>query len=313
MSSSQSKVTRWVIKTLIAPILNAETPITIQRKQLDRLTGLVPLPKGVNSRSFNIRDIPALWIDVNAKNQRVIFFLHGGAYNIGSIESHKEFAARLGLAADANVLLIDYRLAPEHPFPAGLNDALAAYQWLRIQGYGGDNIAIAGDSAGGGLALSTAMKLRDESSELPACLCLMSPWTDLTMSGASIKSNATTEIMLNALWMRQLAHNYAGPDGLANPLASPHYGNYKGLPPIMTHVAEAELLLSDARRMTQKAKQAGVDAHLEEFRNVWHIWHTHAGVMPESKQAMKKMGDFIQQKTHPEVSNEPQHINSLTK
>ncbi|UZE95278.1 alpha/beta hydrolase [Alkalimarinus alittae] len=297
MSSSQSKVTRWVVKKLIAPILNADTPIVTQRKRLDRLAGAVPLPRRVKSRALKIRDIPALWIDVNAKNQRVILFLHGGAYNIGSIESHKEYAARLGLASDANVLLIDYRLAPEHPFPAGLEDALAAYQWLLVQGYSGRNIAIAGDSAGGGLALSTAMSVRDKAVELPACLCLMSPWTDLTMSGESIKRNAHSEIMLNALWMRQLAHNYAGPDGLANPLASPHFGEYKGLPPIMTHVAESELLLSDARRMTQKAKQAGVSADLEAFRNVWHIWHTHAGFMPESKHALKKMGAFIKSNT----------------
>ncbi len=294
MPSPQSHITRWMIKNLIAPILNADTPIVDQRKRLDKLAGLPPLPRKVKTRSLKIRDIPALWIDVNAKNHRVILFLHGGAFNIGSIESHKEYAARLGLAAEANVLLIDYRLAPEHPFPAGLNDAVSAYNWLLMQGYSGKNIVIAGDSAGGGLALSAAMMLRDDGSPLPACLCLMSPWTDLTMSGGGVKDNAPTDIMLNPLWMRQMAHNYAGPDGLANPLASPHFGDYSGLPPIITHAADDEILLSDARRMTQNATQAGVDATLEEYRGVWHIWHTHAGFMPESKQAMKKMGSFIQ-------------------
>lgn len=302
MSSPQSHVTRWMVKNLIAPILNAETPIVTQRQRLDKLAGLVPLPRGVKTRPLMIRDIPALWIDVNAKNHRVILFLHGGAFNIGSIESHKEYAARLGQAADANVLLIEYRLAPEHPFPAGLDDAVAAYHWLLVQGYSCKNIAIAGDSAGGGLALSTSMRLRDEGSPLPACLCLMSPWTDLTMSGDSVKDNATTDIMLNPLWTRQLAHNYAGPDGLANPLASPHFGDYKGLPPMITHAADDEILLSDARRMTQKAVQAGVDATLEEYRGVWHIWHTHAGFMPESKKALNKMGEFIQRHTDVESS-----------
>lgn len=297
MPSPQSRITRWMVKNLIAPILNAETPVVIQRKRLDKVAGLVPLPRGVKTRSLKIRGIPALWLDVNAKNHRVILFLHGGAFNIGSIESHKEYAARLGQAADANVLLIDYRLAPEHPFPAGLDDAVAAYQWLGIQGYDSRNIAIAGDSAGGGLALSTAMRLRDSGSSLPACLCLMSPWTDLTMSGDSVKENATTDIMLNALWTRELANKYAGPDGLANPLASPHFGNYKDLPPIITHAADDEILLSDARRLTQKALEAGVDATLEEFCGVWHIWHTHAGLMPESKRAMNKIGAFIQRHT----------------
>lgn len=297
MTSLQSRATRWMVKNLVAPILNADTPITIQRRRLDKLVGLIPLPRGVKTRTLKIRGIPALWIDVNARNQRVILFLHGGAFNIGSIESHKEYAARLGQVAAANVLLIDYRLAPEHPFPAALDDAVAAYQWLGVQGYKPTNITIAGDSAGGGLALSTAMRLRDSDHPMPACLCLMSPWTDLTMSGDSVKDNAKTDIMLNPLWTRQLAHNYAGPDGLANPLASPHFGDYNGLPPIITHAADDEILLSDARRMTQNAIQAGVDATLEEFSGVWHIWHTHGGFMPESKQAMKKMGDFIQRHT----------------
>ncbi|MFD2229588.1 alpha/beta hydrolase [Alkalimarinus sediminis] len=297
MPSPQSRATRWVVKSLIAPILNAETPIDIQRKRLDKLVGLIPLPRGVKTRALKIRGIPALWIDTKAKNHRVILFLHGGAFNIGSIQSHKEFAARVGQAANANVLLIDYRLAPEHPFPAGLDDAVSAYHWLGVQGYSSRNIAIVGDSAGGGLALSTAMRLRDGASDLPACLCLMSPWTDLTMSGESVKTNATTDIMLNPLWTRQLAHHYAGPDSLANPLASPHYGDFSGLPPIITHAADDEILLSDARRLTKKALAAGVDATLEEFSGVWHIWHTHAGFMPESKRAMKKIGAFIKRHT----------------
>ncbi|WP_250657219.1 alpha/beta hydrolase [Alkalimarinus coralli] len=300
MPSPQNKATRWVVKKLVAPILNADIPVTTQRKRLNRLLGVVPMPLGVKSRPLQIRDIPALWIDVNAKNHRVILFLHGGAYNIGSIDTHKEYAARLGRSANANVLLIDYRLAPEHPFPAGLEDAEAAYQWLLIQGYRGENITISGDSAGGGLALSTAMRLRDEGVELPACLCLMSPWTDLTMSGDSVRDNAKTDIMLNAQWTRQLAHNYAGPDGLANPLASPLFGQFKGLPPMLTHAADDEILLSDAVRVTDKAKDAGVDASLEVYRHVWHIWHAHAGVMPESKQAMEKMGHFIQRHANAE-------------
>ena len=297
MPSSQLKMTRWLVKNLIAPILKVDKPIDTQRKRLNKIAGMVPLPRGVKTRPLAIKDLPALWLDTNAKNHRVVLFLHGGAFNIGSITSHKDYAARLGLAADANVLLIDYRLAPEHPFPAGLNDAVMAYQYLLNQGYTHDNIAIAGDSAGGGLALATVMKLRDEGVLLPACLCLMSPWTDLTMTGDSVKDNAATDIMLNPLWMRQLAHNYAGPDNLANPLVSPHYGNYQGLPPILTHAADDEVLLSDAQRLTSQAQEVGVDATLEECSNVWHIWHTHAGVMPESKQALKKIGLFIQRHT----------------
>lgn len=293
MRSLQSYATRWTVKNLIAPILNAETPIANQRKKLDKLTGIAPLPMGVRTRAITIRGIPALWIDVKAKTQRTVLFLHGGAYNIGSIDSHKELAARLGVAAQANVLLIDYRLAPEHAFPAGLDDAFEAYQWLLIQGYKPSNMTIAGDSAGGGLALSLTMKLRDIKAPLPACLCLISPWTDLTMSGESVRTNATKDIMLNPAWMRLLAHNYAGPDRLADPLASPHYGNYKGLPPMVVHVGEDELVLSDSERLASKAKASGVELSLDINPDMWHIWHVHAGYMPEAKKALKKLGRFI--------------------
>ena len=293
MRSLQSYATRWTVKNLIAPILNAETPIAIQRKKLDKLTGIAPLPRGVSTRNITIRGMPALWIDVQAKTQRTLLFLHGGAYNIGSIDSHKELAARLGLASKANVLLIDYRLAPEHAFPAGLDDALEAYQWLLKQGYKPSNISIAGDSAGGGLALSLAMKLRDMKTPLPACLCLISPWTDLTMSGESVRTNATKDIMLNPTWMRLLAHNYAGPDKLADPFASPHYGDYKGLPPMVVHVGEDELVLSDSERLASKAKASGVELSLDINPDMWHIWHVHAGYMPEAKKALKKLGRFI--------------------
>ena len=293
MRSLQSYATRWTIKNLIPTILNTETAIPVQRKKLDKLMGTAPLPWGVSARKVNIRGLSALWIDVDAKNQRTLLFLHGGAYNIGSINSHKELAARLGKAAKANVLLIDYRLAPEHAFPAGLDDAVMAYQWLLRQGYKASNISIVGDSAGGGLALAAAIKLRDTGIPLPACLCLISPWTDLTMSGDSVKSNATKDIMLNPAWMRLMAHNYAGPDKLADPLASPHYGEYKGLPPIIIHVGADELILSDSERLASKAKENGVEVTIDINPDMWHIWHIHAGFMPEAKKALKKLGRFI--------------------
>jgi monoterpene epsilon-lactone hydrolase len=293
MRSLQSCATKWTVKNLSAPIFNADTPIRKQRKRLDKLMGIPPLPRGVSARALTICDLSALWIDVNEKTQRTLLFLHGGAYNIGSIDSHKELAAQLGIAAKANVLLIDYGLAPENAFPAGLNDAEMAYQWLLRQGYKASSITIAGDSAGGGLALALAMKLRDSNVPLPACLCLISPWTDLTMSGESIRVNATKDIMLNPAWMRQLAHNYAGPDHLANPLVSPHYGEYKGLPPIIVQVGADELVLSDSERMASKAKESGVDISLEVNPDMWHVWHVHAAYMPEAKKALKKLGRFI--------------------
>lgn len=296
MPSPQSLATRWFVKNVIAPVLNIEIPVSHQRARLNFISSMMPLPWGVSTRRLKIRDQSALWIDVNAKTQRTVLYLHGGAYSIGSIDSHKEFAARLGIEAKANVLLLDYRLAPEHPFPAGLDDAVMAYRWLLMQGYDAANIVIAGDSAGGGLALATAMKLRDENVALPACLCMISPWTDLTMSGDTVRSHATTDIMLNTEWLRLMAHHYAGPDGLANPLASPLFGRYSGLPPMVVHASADEILLSDSQRMANNARKAGVDVTLELGKGVWHIWHVHAGYMPESKAALKKLGRFIQAK-----------------
>jgi len=302
MPSIQSRITRFIIRKFVAPkLLNAKLPISVQRKKMDKIQGLALMPLGIDMESVSVVNMDGLWItpkklDIQSnqsKNNRVILYLHGGGYNIGSIKSHKEMAARLAKSANAKVLLIDYRMAPEHPYPAAVDDAKLAYQWLLENGYSAKDICIAGDSAGGGLTLAAAIALRDGGAELPACLCVFSPWTDVAMTGETM-NDSTYDPMLNISWIQQMADGYSQGSDVRSPTMSPLYDSYKGLPPILIHVGSDELLLSDSTRFAEQAKAAGVDVTLEVWADMWHVWHLHAGFMPESKQAMVAAGSFIE-------------------
>ena len=232
-------------------------------------------------------------ISGSVRGGRTVLYLHGGYFNAGSIASHRSLAANLAGAARARVLTVGYRLAPEHPFPAGLDDALISYRWLLDQGSSPRQIVVAGDSAGGALALALLVQLRDQGQPLPALAVLLSPVTDLAMSGESWAANATADYMIDATWYRESIDLYLQGADPRTPLASPLYAQLHGLPPLLIQVGSREMLLSDSLLFAQKAWDAGVDVALEVWPEMQHEWQFIAGFLPEGRQALRRISEYI--------------------
>jgi acetyl esterase/lipase len=199
-------------------------------------------------------------------------------------------------AAGARVLLIDYRLAPEHPFPAAVDDATRAYQFLLASGIQPARAAIAGDSAGGGLTVASLLALRDAGARLPAAGVCLSPWFDLTMSGGSIRSKAAVDPMVQGENLGRMAQAYLGTADAKLPLASPLFADLRGLPPLLVHVGTAEVLLDDSIRFAERARAADVDVTLDEWDDMVHVWHAFAAFLPEAREAMQRVGAFLRRR-----------------
>lgn len=253
------------------------------------------LPRGATMQSARADGVSVEWIiPPNALAQPIILYLHGGGWTLGWNNSQRWMVAHICQAAASRALAVDYRLAPEDPFPAALEDCLAAYRWLLKSGTSPRQIVIAGDSAGGNLALATLMALRDAGDPLPAAAVCISPMTDLAGTGESFSTNK--DPLLTARFALSMARYYAGNQDPRLPLISPHYGNLGGLPPLLIHVGEDEILLSDAARLTDNARAAGVDVSLVIWPKMWHVWHAFVPYLPEAQQAVNAMGDFIRER-----------------
>jgi acetyl esterase/lipase len=273
------------------PVLAGGT-IEEQRAAMESVVGGFPLPKDVVVEDIRVGVTPADWVSMpSSKRSRVVLYLHGGGYVLGSRRTHRELAARIAEAAQARVLVLDYRLAPEHPFPAAVEDATEAYRWLRAQGVAARSIAIAGDSAGGGLTLATLLALRDAGAVLPACAVCLSPWTDLEGTGASAQPGGADDPMVGVAGLRDMGRIYAD-DALRNPLAAPLHGNYAGLPPLLIQVGRREILLDDATRVAERARAAGVAVTLEIEAGAPHVYQVFPGI-PETDAAVKRIGAFV--------------------
>lgn len=222
-----------------------------------------------------------------------MFYLHGGGYYFCSPRSHRAITFGLATRADADVFSLDYRLAPEHRFPAALDDAVAAYRRLLASGIDAKSIVIAGDSAGGGLTLATLLALRDARVPLPAGAVLFSPWTDLTCGGASMQANEGRDPMFHASVFPRVAALYLGDADSRDPYASPLFGDYRGLPPLLIQAGDTELLLDDATRVAKIARETNVDLQLQIWRNVPHIFQIWAPFMPEARDALTQAARFI--------------------
>lgn len=216
----------------------------------------------------------------------------------GGVESHRPFAAWISEASKCSILLLEYRLAPEHPFPAALDDALSAFRWMRENGPDGKGGTgrsfLAGDSAGGGLAIATMMALRDAGDALPDAAVTLSAWSDLELTGDSVKSRAPVDPILSPAMMQILASTYLGGSDPRTPYASPLYGDMAGLPPLLLQVGDSEILLDDSTRLAEKAKSAGVQVSLEVWPEMFHVWQGLAPLFPEGQQAIDRIGEFIQ-------------------
>jgi epsilon-lactone hydrolase len=264
------------------------------RAEMEKMAFLQAAPESVALAPVQIGSLPAEWVvPDNARENVVILYLHGGGYCIGSIRTHRALAARIAEASKARALLIDYRLAPENPFPAAVTDAVTAYRWLIKEKKAAQKIIIAGDSAGGGLTLSALIDLRDNRDPLPAAAVCISPWTDLAMTGQSITTKAAVDPMVQREGLAEMAKAYLEDADPRSPLASPLYGNFKDLPPLLIHVGTAEVLLDDSARLAEKAAADGVSVTYEAWEDMIHVWHAFADVLPEAVDAIDKIGKFV--------------------
>ena len=233
------------------------------------------------------------WILPERSDQGVILYLHGGGYVASSAASHRPITAGLARLARRRVFSLDYRLAPEHRFPAALDDAVAAYRWLLAQGVPARSLALAGDSAGGGLVLGALLRLRDDDSPLPACAVCFSPWTDLAAPGESLHVNDGRCATFRPENMDAFARAYLGSASSRDPYASPVFADLGRLPPILLQVASNELLLDDARRVHDKIRGAGGASTLEVFDDLFHVWQMLDGFMPEARVALRQAAAFV--------------------
>jgi len=263
-----------------------------QRQWQEKMSRFLLPPATVHCQPVDVNGVPGEWVTAPAAGHGGILYLHGGGYTVGSTNTHRGLVARISNLTTLPVLLIDYRLAPEHPFPAALEDAVTAYRWLLAQGIDHSRIVIAGDSAGGGLALATLVALREAGDQLPAGVFCISPWTDLTGCGDSIRSREEQDPVLSMKSLQRDVNYYAGGQDLLSPFISPIFADLAGLPPLFIQVGTDEILLDDSRRIAENAQKAGVDVTLEVYEGMFHVFHMVPN-MPETKKAMLHIGYFI--------------------
>ena len=253
--------------------------------------------KNITVEKINMEGIQAEWLipfSSSTRSEKVILYLHGGGYVTGSIEDHRMMCGLLANATGTKVLIPEYRLAPEHPFPAALDDALKVYQWLLDQGYSSANMIIAGDSAGGGLSIATVLALKEKSGSLPAAVVCLSPWADLALTGQSHTTKAKAEAILNKDVLHEWALCYTDESNLTNPLVSPIHGDFHGFPPLLIQVGSEEILLDDSTLLVEKAKSAGVHVTLKIWDGMWHVWQALGDLIPENKKTFEEIGQFVQ-------------------
>lgn len=271
--------------------LSPDEPRAVQRKRLDKAGDLMPA-KGVDIAAREIAGLGALsFTPPNARPGRLLYF-HGGGYSRGSARSHKAFVSRLSAATRLEALSVDYRLAPEHPCPAAVEDAVSAYETLR--GETDARIVMAGDSAGGGLALSACVALRAAGAALPDALVLFSPWTDLTMSGDSATTRDGVDPMLKTAYLKAGAALYLGDLDAADPVASPLFADLAGLPPTFIQAGEDEVLLDDSVRLHAALEAAGVPVQCEIWRGMWHDFQMFAPIAPEAGRAIDACAAWVE-------------------
>jgi monoterpene epsilon-lactone hydrolase len=253
------------------------------------------VPKHTIIEPLEINGLGAEWVHkVDVNNEGAVIYLHGGGFIMGSPETHREIAARLSAASDTRFLVIDYRLAPEHPFPAAMLDVIAAYDWLLEEDYPPEKVIFGGDSAGGGLAFQTLLYLKEEGRPLPAAAFFLSPPLDwVRFDGESYRTKAAVDPLLTKEMCVLNGAHYVGHNPPDTPLLFPIGMEMSGLPPLAIHVGEYEILLSDSVRLAERAQEAGVEVDLKIWPGMWHVFQTAARLVPESRQSIHEIGRFI--------------------
>lgn len=292
MASDQIQGIITMLRTTAADRGDAEMTVEEWRAAYSGLGGMLPAREGVPVVATDAGGVPAEWIGADDDGP-VVVYLHGGGYCIGSLDTHRAMLTHLAAATGGRVLAVDYRLAPEYPHPAALEDALAAFRHLLAAGVPAERIVIAGDSAGGGLTLATLVALRDAGDPVPAAGVCLSPWADLTQSGATISTNAGIDPMVRAEDLDRWAAAYRGEAPADTPAISPLFADLRGLPPLHLEVGSAEVLLDDARRVATAARAAGVEVTAHEAEDMIHVWHFFAGIVPEADDGIARVAEFV--------------------
>jgi acetyl esterase/lipase len=280
---------------------SGELGLAETRANLSRLEKALPVPEDARIEWVDAGGVAAEWVSApNAETavDKALLYLHGGGYAYCGPGTHRLLAYNLSAAAAMPCLLADYRLAPEHPYPAAVEDAVAAYGWLLDQGYRADRLAVSGDSAGGGLALAAMLSLRQLDRPLPAAIACLSPWTDLTMAGASISDKAAADPLVQPTSLERCASWYLGDRDRTDPLASPLHGDLTGLPPLLVQVGSEEILLDDARRLATRARTAGVAVEYQCWEQMFHVWQLYAPMLSEGRDAIASIGEFLGRHVH---------------
>ena len=287
-----------VIQLLAANQAEGDPTVEEQRAGMEALAGSFPLPEGAQQRAETIAGVPCEWQSVDgAKDDAVLLYFHGGGYVIGSVNTHRGLVTGFSGASGITGLSVDYRLAPENPFPAAVEDAVSVYHALLEQGRDPSKIAIGGDSAGGGLSLALLLAARERGLPQPACAALLSPWSDLRIVAKAYESRKDSDPMVRKDGISAMAAHYLGDTDPTNPLASPILADLSGLAPMMIHVGDREVLLDDSVDLAARAEEAGVEVSLKVWPDMIHVFQAFYPMVEEARQSIAEMGAFIAEKT----------------
>jgi monoterpene epsilon-lactone hydrolase len=297
MQSIRSRILKFAIRN--TSVMNGKSgTIAELRRMTDVAARLLRSPRGVAIQKAQAGTVPGEWIvPKDAPADRVLLYMHGGGFIFGSLATHRALIARLAMAAGVRAFSVDYRLAPEHPFPAALDDSLAAYRGLVNNGIAPDKIIVAGDSAGGTLALALILSLKNEGAPLPAAAVCISPVTDMLWTGSSMRTKAGIDPIFpeggSSPLGTSIHSHYIGSEDPRNPMISPLYGDMHGMPPVLFHVGGDEVLLDDSARLAERVRAAGGQAELVVWSGMWHVFQVFAPFVPEATQSIRQMGQFI--------------------
>ncbi len=293
--SVRAELLRFGLRHLFKGRDDERPQLAALRRSLERIKAIVPNPPtGTAARRVEVGGVPALRVTTpRSQDDRHVLYLHGGAYVYGSPSLYRDFIWRIVDATHSTAWCLEYRLAPEHPFPAALEDAAAAYRGLLARGADPGRITIMGDSAGGGLTFAALLRLRQSGTPMPAAVVTLSPWTDLTLSSASAERNAKVDPMISRGQARVFAALYLGGTDPRDPFASPVYGDPAGLPPSLIFVGSDEILHDDATQMASRLHRAGCHVELEVWPRMPHVWPLFARILPEGKRAIERIGGFV--------------------
>jgi len=271
-----------------------ETNLAEKRQRFTKLEKFFPVSKSVKITEARDKDFKGEWLDApSVRADKVMLYLHGGGFVFNSTKLHRDTISRIAKAAQIRAFSLDYSLAPEHPYPTALNEAVASYKWLLAKGFKAKNIVVAGDSAGGALALSLLHRVRKDKLPFPACAVVLSPATDASLTNSTIEVNRSKDFYINPDSLKFFIRAYFQQTPTTDPVASPLFGSLRGFPPLLIHVDKDEIMNSDSVRLARKARHEDVHVILYQSEGLFHVWHVFARYMPEAKKSIKDIGEFI--------------------